>query len=201
VNLNTSVMRKLFFAIIASLSFIACKKEDLQTNPPVDSHPQMLYKDLQNASVKYLQAKGIDVDNDGSTDFAFSVQLVGDPLLQRDRWQFIAHSGVNRNLLNDANDNSPMLNRMDAITKQMSGYTWYEISAIVLAEKIVTNNGNYWDGVWKNADHKFLPIQLKKEGKYFHGWIELSFNAAEEKLVLHRSAISKEEEKTVKAGY
>jgi hypothetical protein len=201
VNLNTSVMRKLFFVIITSLSFIACKKEDLQTNPPVDSHPQMLYKDLQNATVKYLQAKGIDVDNDGSADFAFSVQLVGDPLLQRDRWQFIAHSGVNRNLLNDANDNSPMLNRLDAITKQMSGYTWYEISAIVLAEKIVTNNGNYWDGVWKSADHKFLPIQLKKEGRYFHGWIELSFNTAEEKLVLHRSAISKEEEKTVKAGY
>lgn len=194
-------MRRFIFVIAVILLFTACKRESWQTTPKPESHPEMRYKDLQNAEVKYQQAKMVDVDNDGSADFAFSVQLVGDPLLQHDRWQFIAHSGVNRNLLNDANDNSPMLKRLDVIGKQMSGYTWYEISAIVLAEKIITNNGSYWDGIWKNADHQFLPIQLQKEGKYFHGWIEVSFNTAEEKLVLHRSAISREEEKSVRAGY
>lgn len=193
-------MKSSFCVIAITLLLTACKKETVPANPPAESHPEMYYKDLQNAAVKYRQAKLVDVDNDGSFDFAFGVQLVGDPLLQRDRWQFMAHSGVDRNLLNDAGDNSPMLNQMDAIGKKMDGYTWYEISAIVLAEKIVTSNGNYWDGIWKNADHKFLPVQIKKAGKYFHGWIELSFDAAEEKLVLHRSAISKEEDKTVKAG-
>lgn len=194
-------MKKVIAVCTAVLILTACKKENTQTDLPATQHPEMLYKDLQNATVKYQQAKMVDIDNDGSNDFAFGVQLVGDPLLQRDRWQFMAHSGVNRNLLNDANDNTPVLNRMDLIGKQMNGYNWYEISAIVLAEKIVTNNGDYWEGNWKSADHQFLPVQLKKEGKLFHGWIELSFNAADEKLVLHRSAISREEEKSVKAGY
>lgn len=194
-------MKNALFAIAIILLLTSCKKESLPTNPPTESHPEMQYKDLQNAEVKYQHSNVVDVDNDGSFDFAFSVQLVGDPLLQRDRWQFMAHSGVNKNLLNDASDNSPMLSRTDVISKQMNNYNWYEISAIVLAEKIVTDNGKYWDGNWKSADHNFLPIQVKKEGKYFHGWIELSMNTTEEKLVLHRSAISTEEEKSVKAGY
>jgi hypothetical protein len=89
---------------------------------------------------------------------------------------------------------------MDVISRNVTGYTWWEISAIVLAEKIITYTESHWEGAWKNADHKYLPVQMKKQGKLYHGWIELSFNTTEEKLILHRSAISKEEDKDVKAG-
>jgi hypothetical protein len=95
--------------------------------------------------------------------------------LQRDRIQFYASSGINRNLLNDAQDQSPVLNKMDVISKNMTGFIWWEISAIVLAEKIITYTESHWEGAWKNADHKFLPIQLKNRTNFITaGWNFLS---------------------------
>jgi hypothetical protein len=102
--------------------------------------------------------------------------------------------------LNNQADESPMLNKGDSISKIYNGYDWWEVSFIVLAEKIIDNNGSRWDGLWKNADHKYLPIQVEKNQKLYHGWVELSFNTAEEKLILHKSAISTEADRTVKAG-
>lgn len=161
----------------------------------------MMYKDLQNAEVKYLQGARVDVDNDGTTDFIFKVLLVGDPILERDRVQYYANSGVDRNLLNDAQDQSPVLSKPDLIAKDMPGYSWWQISSIVLAEKIITYNGTSWEGLWKEANHNFLPIQVKKANKLYHGWVELSFSTTEEKLILHKAALSTVEDVSVKAGY
>jgi hypothetical protein len=192
-------MRKILIITTASILFIACSKKP-PLNPPTTSYPVMTYKNLNDQVVKYGQTQYIDVDNDGSKDFKFDVLLVGDPILQRDRIQFYANSGIKRNLLNNQVDESPMLNKGDGIGKTHSGYTWWEISAIVLAEKIVDNNGSHWEGLWKNADHKYLPIQMEKNNKLYHGWVELSFNTVEEKLILHKATISIEEEKSVQAG-
>lgn len=192
-------MRKILVIITASALFIACSKNP-PLNPPLASYPIMTYKNLNDLVVKYGQTQYIDVDNDGSNDFKFDVLLVGDPILQRDRIQFYANSGIKRNLLNNQVDESPMLNKGDSIGKIHNGYTWWEISAIVLAEKIVDDNGSHWEGLWKNADHKYLPIQMEKNNKLYHGWVELSFNTTEEKMILHKTAISTEEEKSVQAG-
>jgi hypothetical protein len=169
--------------------------------PPTEPHPQMIYKNLKDAEVQYLQTKTVDVTNDGAADFVFGVRLLGDPVLQRDRRQFVVNSGVQRNLLNNAADQSPVLNKLDTIGKRHEDYQWWQISSVVLAEKIITYSGTYWDGLWTNANHNYLPIQVEKNGRLFHGWIELSFSTTGEKLILHRAAISAEEEKTVKAGY
>jgi hypothetical protein len=193
-------MTKYCFIAIATVTLIACRKQKPLPEPPVSSQPVMLYKDLQNVEVKYGQNQYIDVDNDGSKDFLFNVQLIGDPILQRDRMQFYAKSGIKRNLLNNDVDESPILNKGDSISKKHIGYNWWEISSIVLAEKIITYNGDSWEGLWKNANHKYLPIQVDKSGKLYHGWIELSFNTAEEKLILHKAAISSEEDRSVRAG-
>jgi hypothetical protein len=192
-------MRKILIVITASISIVACSKKP-PLNPPVSSHPVMSYKILAGKEVKYGQSQYIDIDSDGSTDFKFSVLLVGDPILQRDRVQFYANSGIKRNLLNNQVDESPMMNKGDSISKLHNGYTWWEISSIVLAEKIVDNNGSHWEGLWKNADHKYLPIQIEKNSRLYHGWVELSFNTADEKMILHKAAISTEEDKSVQAG-
>ncbi|MGZ3937625.1 MAG: hypothetical protein ACXVLT_02855 [Flavisolibacter sp.] len=194
-------MKKYLLLAIVTI-VVACGKEKppVPTVPPDSSDPVMTYRDLQNKEVKYGQLQEIDVDGDGSKDIRFNVLLVGDPVLQRDRVQFYANSGIKRNLLNNSVDESPMLNKGDSISKKHPGYDWWEISAIVLAEKIIDNNGSYWQGLWKNADHKYLPIQFEKNSKLYHGWVELSFNTTEEKLILHKAAISTEAEKRVRAG-
>ncbi|WP_121356079.1 hypothetical protein [Flavisolibacter nicotianae] len=193
-------MRHLLIFTVATLLLTACHKQPERPSP-VNQHPQMHYLDLGNAEVKYLQGKGFDINGDGKTDFWFHVQLVGDPLLQRDRLQFIASSTIHSNLLNDPDDHSPVLNRMDPISPIMVGYDWWEISAIVLTEKIMMIAGSYWEGAWKNAVHKYLPIQLETQGKNYQGWVELTFDMDKEKLILHRAALCTEAEKEVKAGY
>ena len=132
-------MRRLFLFAMAVLVF-ACNKEP---EPLPASHPVMHYKDLQNSEVLYFKPKAVDMDDDGNNDFLFGVLLVGDPILQRDRLQYLAYSKVGTNLLNNEKDQSPVLNNGDFISATHKGYQWFEISAIVLAEKITTMTGSF----------------------------------------------------------
>lgn len=193
-------MRHYLFLLIPVLILVACRKPTEQP-VPVEQHPQMRYLDLGNAEVKYLKGKGVDINTDGKTDFWFHVELIGDPVLHRDRMQFYASSAIHCNLLNDVQDQSPVLNRMDIISPVMDGYDWWEISAIVLTEKIITDAGSYWEGRWKKAGHNYLPIQMEAQGKRYQGWVELSFSTEDEKVILHRAALCTEAEKEVKAGF
>ena len=63
------------------------------------------------------------------------------------------------------------------------------------------NQPPFWQGRWSEADHKYLPIQIDKEGKLFMGWIEISMNKATETLTLHRTAISQVPNRAVLAGH
>src|SRR5688572_6356949 len=106
------VMNKIFSLALIIFVFSACTK----TKPvvPIEPEgPEMLYHDLQNAEVKDRQSKAIDLNNDGTTDFFFATL---DPVLQNGRFQFYAYSMIDTYLLNDANDESPVLNKSDQIT-------------------------------------------------------------------------------------
>src|SRR5436190_6893484 len=126
-------MKLYYYFFLLSVIMSACKVQDL---PAPDHNPQMRYTDLQNAEIKYNQLFVLDIDGDGSTDFFFSTLSVGDPILQRDRLQFIAHSKIGTNLLNNDNDQSPVLNNGDKISLIQTGYEWFELSAIVLQKKL-----------------------------------------------------------------
>ena len=95
-----------------------------------------------------------------------------------------------------------MLNSGDAITiKKHTGFNWYNASSLVIAEKIIGETGPArWEGNWKNADHKYFALQVRRGTLRFNGWVELSFKTATEEFVLHRAAISKEPGKDVIAG-
>jgi hypothetical protein len=194
-------MNKYLLYTLMLIIMAGCKKDPVNQPTPGPAHPVMLYKDLKNFEVSKGHSQSLDIDNDGITDCSFSVQLVGDPIMKVDKLQYYVFSRIKRNLLNDVNDESPLLNKYELIKKDHPGYTWYELSFIVLTQKIISYDGDTWTGLWKNADHKYLPLQVEKNGNLYHGWIELSMNTVTEKLVLHRSGISTEANKEVKAGY
>jgi hypothetical protein len=52
----------------------------------------------------------------------------------------------------------------------------------------------------KLANHKYLPVYLKKNGHVYFGWIELSFDTIAEKIILHRAALCTEAGQKIKAG-
>lgn len=183
---------------LITLAAVACIKQASEDVP----HPNMQYTYLQNLELKENEYYHLDIDANGTPDFTFYTQLVGDPVLKQDRRQFLAGSKVETSLLNNENDESPRLNKGDKITVNHKNYNWYELSSLVLAEKVTPEEGSiFWQGQWKDARHNYLPVQLAKGGKVFLGWVEISFNQQEQKLVLHKAAISTESGKEIRAGY
>lgn len=163
--------------------------------------PIMQYIDLHNAEMKFGQSQRLDVNSDGSNDFYFETLLVGDPILKRDRKQFYAYSKIETYLLHGPDDQTPPLANGNAIGLRQPGYLWFDIAAIVLAEKIIPLTGaSYWEGSWKEAKHRYLAIQLKKNNLIYNGWVEISFDHNQEKLIFHRAAICKNPGVSIKAG-
>lgn len=190
-------MRILALAVLV-IVISSCKKTEV-IEPVL--LPEMKYIPLNDAEISAGTWKGVDVDEDGMSDFYFNTLLVGDPLLQQDKLQFYANSRIEDYLLNNESEQTPGLYKNEIINIQYPGYEWNHISAIILAEKVTgMTEPPFWRGNWKDALHRYLPIRINRNGQSFLGWIELSFHSETEKLILHRAALSKIPDLAVKAG-
>lgn len=190
-------MIKLFSLLLLMVLFSSCDKEDVPKPTPT-----MRYTDLQNAEITAGIYKRVDLDGDGRNDLLFNTMLLGDGPGQRVRLQFYSNTSIDTYQPVNDHEESPILAKDAPITLQYQDFTWYDITAIALTEKVtLTPSGEtFWDGLWKNAFHKYLPVQIKKNGQSFLGWVEMSFDKAAEKLILHKAAISTVADKAIKAG-
>jgi hypothetical protein len=188
--------------LFLSMAFISCRKDVLKPVPlAADPVSGIRYIDLGEQEARPKKSKSIDLDGDGKVDFSFSTLLVGDPILRHDKLQFYVYSRVGTYLLSNEQDQSPVLNKEEAIDLEVPDFNWYEISAIVLTEKVIVEKGPVqWKGLWKEADHKYLPVQIRKSNQYFTGWIELSFDIHYERIILHRAAINTIPNRSITAG-
>lgn len=181
-----------------TLVALACMKKTVSEN----DHPPMQYTQLNNLELSAQDSYHLDIDANGQPDFTFHTQLVGDPLLQQDRRQFLVGSKIQTSLLNDDGDQSPRLNKGDRISLYHPGHTWYNVSSILLAEKVMWLDGSItWQGRWKGAAHHYLPVQVEKSGKTYLGWVEISFDTTRQKLTLHKAALSTESGRDIRAGF
>jgi hypothetical protein len=183
---------------------VACKKENTPgpAKPPIVAPPEMIYTDLQNQEMKQNKPQFIDLDKNGSNDIGFATWFIGDPIEKEDEVLFFAVSYEHSNLLAGDNNNSPVFKLGDTIPVGNKGaYSWYQVAQIEMARKnIGLQNPPYWELDWKQVSHKYLAIQVVRDNKRYNGWIELSFDTAGEKLILHKAAICKEASKAVIAG-
>lgn len=192
-------MKPLTISLILLVLFSSCQKEGDYF--PLPSHPKMKYTNV-NEQVKFGSHAILDIDGNGTRDFIFSTLLVGDPVFQRDRRQYYINSTIETYLLVNGQEQSPVLNKGDRIASNHPGFNWFEISAIVLTEKIIPVASNpFWQGPWQQANRKYMPIQVKRGGQVFHGWVEMSFNITEEVLIIHRAAISTMPSVAILAGF
>jgi hypothetical protein len=196
-------MNRLLIISTFLVTLASCSKENPQ-KPPVVTDPTMKYTDLHNMPVKYQTITVLDLDGNGSIDIYFGTTLIGDPILKQDRLAFDVTSVPDVNLqVVDNSDVGKRMNKGEAIGKNPAdGYMWYEITHIVLLEKVTPETGApYWQGEFRDASHHYLPVEIIKNGQAFHGWVELSMDTIGERLILHKAAISIEADKEVKAGY
>jgi hypothetical protein len=186
--------------IILLLMSGACKKTE--TKPPENTHPQMTYTNLLDSAIHFNHFASFDLDGNGEKDIAFSTLLVGDPIYQQDKWQWWVSSSIYTNLPVNGYENIPVLDYLDSIPiHDFSDYQWFNASYVMLAQKIISiTNPPYWDGTWKESSHHYVPIQIKKDGELFNGWVEISFNTKDEMVILHQAAVSQEPYKAVMAG-
>jgi hypothetical protein len=187
--------------IVVMLTLVSCKKETKDT--PAVPRPEMEYFNLNNREIK-ANTPGffMDVNHDSRPDLAFTTLLVGDPVYQVDKLQFLITSNIKINLpVNDNEEVPVMKNGQSIVPEDFNGYHWFELSSILLVQKIISFTApDVWEGHWKNAVHNYLPYQVNENGKRYNGWVELSVDIAGEKIVLHKAAISKEPDRIVKAG-
>ena len=187
----------LFLSVIL---FSSCSKDP--TAPLPLPQPEMKYVDLSGKEITQSNSITLDLDSDGKNDLRFHTLLVADPIAKQDKLQFYAMSLVESFLPVNANEEIPVMNEGDMIfTNNFSNFSWFEISSIVLVQKVTGIAGpSFWEGPWKNAAHKFLPIQVKVNQQRFNGWVELSMNIQQQRLVLHKAAICRQAGKNIKAG-
>ncbi|MCW3116481.1 MAG: hypothetical protein JWM28_563 [Chitinophagaceae bacterium] len=192
-------MKKTFLLFSWVFVIGACNKP---VEPPAEFHPKMKYINLDDTTVAFNHFAFFDLDGNGEKDVLFSTLFVGDPLYEQDKKQWLVTSSFNANLPVSDHETIPMLSLLDSVPiNDFSGYHWYNASSIVLAQKIIgVTSPPYWEGEWKEAINRFVPIQLKKGGTVYNGWIEVSFRLANEMIILHRAAVCVEANKTVKAG-
>jgi hypothetical protein len=193
-------MRPALVFVVTVLLCTACKKKTLQPSEP--AAPLMHFIDHNNITAGQSQAVSLDLDGDGIKDIYFSSQLVGDPLSQSDKRQFLVTGAFNTFFAVNAGEEMPVLSTGDVIGLQsFPQYNWYNASHILLAQKVITlTQPPYWEGQWKSAVRKHVPFYLRKNDDIYFGWFEISFDMNTEKIVLHGSGVSKEKDKAVKAG-
>ena len=195
-------MKKIVLAGMIALASVSCKKEKITTQPqPPVTNPVMQYLELGNRAIPFGQHSIVDVDRDGQDDLLFSTMLVGDPIHQLDRRMYFVSSSTQTKLLQNNDNQSPVLNKNDQVMLLHPGYQWLEVTSLLLAEKVVPVQGNsFWRGLWQEANHQYLPIQVHRTNQTFQGWVELSFDKTQERMILHKAALSTEPDKTVRAG-
>ena len=188
-------------AIFILFIITACGKPVVPT-PPQETHPQMSYIDLADTAIVFGRKASFDLDSNGEKDVYFSTQLVGDPIYQHDKKQWLLSGSLNSVFPVNAIESIPVLQLNDSIHfNAFPAYSWYNISDLLLTQQIININiPPYWDGDWKEATHRFIPFQIKRNNDLYNGWVEVSFSITNEKLTLHKAAISKEANKAIRAG-
>lgn len=196
-------LKSVITATTLAITIISCKKDPVHPIPVPEPPVAVDYIDLGNKEIKQKNpAIFIDFNKDGRIDVRFGTLLVGDPIFQQDKLLFLAGTDIETRLAVNANEQSPVLDQSDNIPiSNFNGYNWYEAASVELVQKVTSINAPvFWQGNWQTATHKYLPVQVIKGQQRFNGWVELTVDIANEKLVLHRAAISKVGERSIKAG-
>ena len=193
-------MRTFLLGLFFMAMLLSCGKEKVQPAEPL--LPSMRYIDLRDTSVVFQRGASFDLDSNGQKDIYFSTQLVGDPVYQQDKKQWLVSSSFYANLPVNSEESIPQLLYNSLIPLgSFSGYNWYNASTVILAQQIISNSAPpVWVGDWKNAAHQYIPIQIMKSGGVYTGWVEISFDTAAGKTIVHKAGLSLQPNQAVRAG-
>jgi hypothetical protein len=177
----------------------SCKK-DVTIEPGT---PKMTYTDLSSKVINITTPAGVDINGDGASDVWFEIFHTRNKNLKQDVHRFVASPSEESKLLVNDQNGTPIINNGNGIYNiQNAGYLWETGMQTELATRTLIEGEALptWEGAWKDVQHKYLAVQVTKNGLVYNGWIELSFDTPKERIVLYRSGLSQEAGVAVVAG-
>ncbi|HEX6333104.1 MAG TPA: hypothetical protein VFZ78_02695 [Flavisolibacter sp.] len=191
----------LFAAVVLSV-FISCRKQEVPPGTVTPGHPQMRITNLGDSVVTFGKGASFNLDGLDGKDVYFGTMLVGDAVYQQDKYLWLVSTSFYASLPVNEHESIPVMQYNDSIrTADFNGYNWYNASTIVLAQKVIgTTQPPFWAGDWKEASHRYIPVQLIRPDGFYNGWVEVSFSIQQERLVLHRAAVCRVPSTTIAAG-
>lgn len=192
-------MKRTFLCAALAVLLFSCDKEK---DDEANTTPVFEYTDLQDRSVTYANPALLDLDKDGTADFSITTILIQSN--STGYLQFRAGSAGTARLLLNEDEYTVVLDSNVVITKgNQDAFVWSPVGTAILSaldlDKEPTDN-NSWSGPWKNAQEKYLPVQLVKQNKVYNGWIRMSHKSNSSEFLLHEAAISKTPNISIKAG-
>ena len=196
--------KNLVIVLFLVIIFGSCKKEAGLENPSPLPEVEMIYSNLNDVEVKYMKnAVIVDINKDNRADLFFEVLRVGDFINKADKFQFNILTSIYTGVPVNSIEQIPVMQKGALVPlANFTEYEWYSASEISLFEKVLFENGAVqWHGNWLTVQKGFLPFQLRINNQRHNGWIEVTADQANERLILHRAAYSMLPNKDVKAGY
>jgi hypothetical protein len=196
---------KQYLFLLFLLTFISCKKENNKPEPeePAFADPEMTYIDLTGKSVAMDKSLAIDFDLNGKIDILFRTERHSLDLNTKSADVYMVNAGIACHLaVNMANETTPDLTKGRMISRaDLPGLEWYPVLSFTLMRHITTATQIYWEGSWKDKNHRYLPLEMVINGQTHLGWIELFADTNSSKIIFYRAAISKAPQARIRAGY
>jgi len=196
---------KTYVLLLGLLAFASCKKNSTEPKPdePAFVDPEMTYIDLTGKSVAWGESLAVDLDGNKKTDLLFYTELHSIDLNTKVVRKYFVNAGTAVTLAAlISNETTPDLEKGAIISRdKFPGYEWHPVLNFSLMQYVTAGSQTYWEGSWKDRDHRYLPLELNISGNTYPGWIELFADTKNEKLVFYRAAFSKTPQTRIRAGY
>lgn len=197
-------MRSNLILFLLLTAFLAGCRKDPGRPPLVNEPPAANTKQisLEGEIARAGQLVRVDADENGWADLVFTTRLTGDPLNQLDKFSLLVYARPDAFLYIDHQGGSPVLEKNDRVPwKPAPGYDWYEVNEVELAVKQIPLTGPArWSGDWAGVHNKFLAFSLRRQGRFYQGWVELSIDSANGQILLHRAGTALKPDLDVQAG-
>lgn len=180
-------MKKTFFLIFSMI--ISCGDD---SNPSTIRH-----MNFGNISVAYNAPLSVSLDSDTLNEVAFTTSLIAGGGFNET--QFIANS-IGAQKFQAISDTIARLNAGESIGFVPSAPRSWDAFANLLASYRVTAADSLWSGMWKDGTKGYIGVQLNDDGILRYGWIAVTMDTSQSRLIVHDAAYRTEPDEPIDAG-
>lgn len=206
-----NILQTPFCFLLGLTLILSCTKEQgdpVTATPDLKYLPKMRVKEFNQEVSKRSNFLSLDIDGNGFGDVSYQTYHVEDMALPGYKLKFYVGGSnlVSFPLHTGKNEQETLsLKKGDIIDNHsfLHPFAWTNYPFVLMATKFEPyfNKPAFWEGKWKDASHVYQAFRLEYPTGIYYGWVELSFNMADEKLIIHSAAISVEPGKGVTAGH